>query len=142
MSMNNDERTGRLLRIEYEPTPEMILNYPVYCFTSKFPQYRQYTGIWDCGSSGTRISQKVVQDLQLKAFGTVPVREFEASEKIREVFFLSIALSPEIIFSNVRVTNGYFPPDFDVIIGLDLMTQGDFRLRKENGKMVVEFLVR
>ena len=140
--MNNDERTGRFLKIEYETKQEMILNYPVHCFTSKLPQHRQYTGIWDCGSSETRISQKVVQDLQLKAFGTVPVREFEANEKIREVFFLSIALSPEIIFSNVRVTNGYFPPDFDVIIGLDLITQGDFRLRKENGKTVVEFLVQ
>jgi hypothetical protein len=142
MTMNNDERTGRFLKIEYESKPEMILDYPVHCFTSQFPQYRQYTGIWDCGSSGTRISQKVVQDLQLKAFGTVPVREFEANEKIREVYFLSIALSPDIVFADFRVTNGYFPADFDVIIGLDLITQGDFRLRKENGKTVVEFLVR
>ncbi len=141
MDMNNDERAGRLLKIEYESIPEMILNYSVHCFTSQFPQCRQYTGIWDCGSSATRISQKVVQDLQLKPLGTVSVREFGASEKIREVFSLSIALSPDIVFSDVRVTNGYFPPDFDVIIGLDLMTQGDFRLRKENGKMVVEFLV-
>ena len=142
MSMNNDERTGRYLKIEYFTKPEMILSCPVHCFTSKFPQHRQYTGIWDCGSSGTRISQKVVNDLQLKAVGTVPVRQFEASEKIREVFFLSIALSPDIVFSDVRITNGYFPPDFDVIIGLDLITQGDFRLRKENGKTVVEFLVQ
>ena len=138
--MNNDERTG--LIIEYETKPEMILNYPVHCFTAKLPQHRQYTGIWDCDSSGTRISQKVVQDLQLKAVGTVPVRQCEANEKVREVFFLSIALSPDIVFSDVRVTNGYFPPDFDVIIGLDLITQGNFSLSQQNGKTIVEFLVQ
>lgn len=63
----SNEGTGCFLKIEYEIKPEMILNYPVHCFTSKFPQHRQYTGIWDCDSSGTRISQKVVQDLRLKA---------------------------------------------------------------------------
>ncbi len=140
--MNSDERTGRFLKIEYDSKPDMVLNHPVHCFTSEFPQYRRYTAIWDCGSSGTRISQKVVRDLRLKAFDTIPVREFEANEKIREVFFLSIALSPDIVFTDIRVTNGYFPPDFDVIIGLDLITQGDFRLRNENGKTVIEFLVQ
>ena len=140
--MNNDERTGRYLKIEYFTTPEMILTYPVHCFTSNLPQHKAYNGIWDTGSSRSIISQNVVNDLQLTSVGTSLATQLQArGEVIRDIFLMNIALAPHIIFSNVRVGLVLLPPGFDIIIGLDIITRGNFSLSQENGKTIVEFLL-
>ena len=140
--MNNDERTGPCLRIEYFTEPEMILNYPVHCFTTNLPQRKSYNGIWDTGSSRTIISQKVVNDLQLTSVGTTQVKQLQVKgEVVREVFLMNIALAPHIIFSNVRVGLVLLPPGFDVILGLDIITRGNFSLSQKNGKTIVDFCI-
>jgi hypothetical protein len=85
-----------------------------------------YTGIWDTGATGSVIMQKVVDDLGLKPFGMTKVVGVNG-EHVSETYYVSIGLPNGVGFSSVRVTKGNIL-SADVLIGMDIISHGDFAL--------------
>ncbi|MGA2544306.1 MAG: SEC-C metal-binding domain-containing protein [Verrucomicrobiota bacterium] len=85
-----------------------------------------YKGIWDTGATGSVIMQRVVEELGLKPFGMTKVVGVNG-EHVTETYYVSIGLPNGVGFSSVKVTKGNIL-SADVLIGMDIISHGDFAL--------------
>lgn len=98
---------------------------------------KKYVGIWDTGATNSVISQKVVDECGLIPTGMAIVHSATESKSC-ETFLVSIFLPNKVAFPAVRVTKGR-PKDCDVLIGMDLINQGDFAITHSDGKTTFSF---
>ncbi len=97
--------------------------------------------IWDTGATGSVITTKLATALKL-----FPVTKANVSTAngtvIQNVYFVSIVLPNGVRFNGVKVTevkslNG----PFEVLIGMDIISYGDFAISNFGGKTTVSFRV-
>jgi hypothetical protein len=87
-------------------------------------QITTFNSLWDTGAMSSVISTKVVNVLGLIPVGRAQV--FHANgEAIVNTYFVNIVLPNKVTFSNLFVTEGVLS-DIDVLIGMDIISQGDF----------------
>jgi predicted aspartyl protease len=101
------------------------------------PKYVSFKGLWDTGASGTVITQNVVDALNLPIVGQSKVYHADG-DSLCPVYLASIALPNQVLFPSIRVTLGKLT-GFDVLIGMDLMTQGDLAITNVGGNTVFSF---
>ena len=103
------------------------------------PEVSQFVGLWDTGASGTVISKAVVDKLDLKPVGKSKV--FHANgESIVNVYAINLFLPNQVGFQFVKVTEGVLS-GFDLLIGMDIITTGDFSITNVGGKTTFSFRV-
>jgi predicted aspartyl protease len=103
------------------------------------PEVSQFVGLWDTGASGTVISKDVVDKLDLKPIGKSKV--FHANgESIVNVYAINLFLPNQVGFQFVKVTEGVLS-GFDLLIGMDIITTGDFSITNVGGKTTFSFRV-
>jgi hypothetical protein len=100
---------------------------------------KKYVGIWDTGATNSVISQKVVDECGLIPTGMAIVHSATESKPC-ETFLVSIFLPNKVAFPAVRVTKGLLK-DCDVLIGMDLINQGDFAITHNDGKTTLSFRI-
>jgi predicted aspartyl protease len=102
-----------------------------------YPKTIQYNGLWDTGATNTVITKRVATELNLAPRGKIT--SFHANGKTEvETYYINIVLPNNVGFQYLRVAEGTLK-DFDVLIGMDIIGQGEFMLTHENGKHVFEF---
>lgn len=105
----------------------------------KPPQMIEYPALWDTGAMGSVIDRSVVQQLDLKPTGNA--RVFHANgEAIVNTYSISIALPNGVTFPTVRVTEGCLNGT-KVLIGMDIISVGDFAVTCKGGKTKFSFQV-
>jgi predicted aspartyl protease len=105
----------------------------------KHPEISQFTALWDTGASGTVISKAVVDKLALKPIGKSKV--FHANgESIVNVYAINLFLPNQVAFQFIKVTEGVLS-GFDLLIGMDIITIGDFSISNVGGKTTFSFRV-
>lgn len=95
--------------------------------------------VWDTGAVTSCISDKLAREMKIRpvdnGIGVTP------SGAIDIVYYmLDIYLSPEIVIKNLKVAG--FPleqHDCDFIIGMDVISKGDFSLINSGGRMKLSF---
>ena len=98
----------------------------------------QYAAIWDTGATGSVITQRVANECGLKPIGMT--RTYTANGiKNCSVYLVSIFLPNKIVAPVVKVTEGILSDDEDVLIGMDIISQGDFAITNLNGKTIFSF---
>ena len=97
-----------------------------------------YVAIWDTGATNTVISEKLAKELNLTPGGTVTV---STAGGIREAnkYILGLQLPNNLEIQNIMVTGGLLNTDTDFLIGMDIITLGDFAVTNVNGKTVFSF---
>jgi len=98
-----------------------------------------YKGIWDTGATGSVVMQKVVDELGLKPFGMTKVVGV-TGEHVTETYYVSIGLPNGVGFSSVKVTKGNIL-SADVLIGMDIISHGDFALTHLAGRTCFSFRI-
>ena len=95
--------------------------------------------IWDTGSMISCISEDMAYKMKLQpvesGVGITPAGQVEIM-----YYFLNVELSEGIKFRNVKVAG--FPMkrhDADFLIGMDIISKGDFRVKNDNGRTVIIF---
>ena len=63
------------------------------------------------------------------------------STGVSEVYLINIRLPNGVAFMHVQVTKGQLVGPVDVLIGMDIITQGDFSVTNKDGKTVFSFRV-
>lgn len=101
------------------------------------PLFQTFKALWDTGASGTVVTQDVVDALKLPVVGQNRVHH-AGGDSISAVHLASIALPNQVMFPSLRVTVGKLT-GFDVLIGMDIMTQGDLAITNVGGNTVFSF---
>ena len=107
--------------------------------SSQPPSRHKYNAIWDTGATGTAITQKVADDCALKPIGMAIVQTAKGQMHTL-VFLANIYLPQNVCIYNLRVTLTDIR-DADVLIGMDIISLGDFAVTNTNGKTTFSFRV-
>jgi predicted aspartyl protease len=98
---------------------------------------KKYKAIWDTGATGTVITQKVIDDCDLKPIGVVNVKTTKGLFKTNS-YLVNVWLPNRVIVDNVQGCLGEIG-DADVLIGMNIISQGDFAITNKDGKTVFSF---
>lgn len=103
------------------------------------PELKPFTALWDTGASKTVITKNIVDSLGLKPIGKV--KAFHANgDSIVNVYAINLLLPNNVGFSFLNVTEGKMN-GFDVLIGMDVINQGDFSITNFKGKTTFSFRI-
>lgn len=103
------------------------------------PPINRYNGLWDTGATGTVITKRVVDELGLIPTGFT--NSFHANGScIVNTYSINVALPNGVIIHTVRVTEGILN-GFDVLIGMDVITKGDFSVTNKDEKTIFSFQI-
>ncbi|MDR0829441.1 MAG: retroviral-like aspartic protease family protein [Prevotellaceae bacterium] len=99
----------------------------------------KFRALWDTGAMASVISAKVVNDLQLQPVGRAKVIHANG-ESLVDTYMIDIQLINNIEFCSLHVTEGLFT-DTDVLIGMDIISQGDFAITSHENNTKLSFQV-
>lgn len=102
------------------------------------PEPRQYVAIWDTGATNSVVTRKVVEECGLIPTGVVEVNLAGGSDE-RNTYFVAIGLPNGVMFPQVKVTDAETLVGGDVLIGMDIIGQGDFAVSHGDGKTTFTF---
>ena len=103
-------------------------------------EYKTKLAMWDTGASFTCISNKIIQELNLQPFDEIKMYTPSGID-IRERYHVGIKLATEAVYiEDVVVADSEIDKQgLDVLIGMDIITMGDFSVSNYNGKTVFSF---
>jgi len=108
--------------------------------TTIHPTNYKFQGIWDTGATGSVITQKVVDTCQLKPIGRTIVQHAQGEEQV-DTFWVNFVLPSGVGISMLNVAKGVLGGSADVLIGMDVITKGDFALTHKDGKTCFSFRI-
>ncbi len=99
------------------------------------------TCLWDTGATNSVITKSIAKSLNLQSIDRVKVQHV-GGITIENVFLISIYLPNNITIPTIRVTEcednqGHF----GIIVGMDIIAQGDFAITNYNGNTTFTFRV-
>jgi len=119
-----------LISKAFDPTPERI--------KSEEFQTKQYEAIWDTGATGTVVTQKVVDECDLKPIGVTEVYTARGMSKTN-LYFVNVWLPNKVVVANVKAALGKVIGNAEVLIGMNIISKGDFAVTNKGGKTVFSF---
>ena len=102
------------------------------------PQAYKCQGLWDTGASCSVISKRLVSELGLPAISKVPIIGVNG-KFITTSHVIDLWLPNKYVVRRVNVTMGTLSPNFDVLIGMDVITRGDFSISNYQGHTIFSF---
>lgn len=103
------------------------------------PPFHEFQAIWDTGATNSVITQRVVDACGLQPIGLTRVHGVD-SDKESERYLVNVGLPNMVAVQGVNVTKGALPAGtFDVLIGMDIITIGDFAITNVGGETVFSF---
>jgi len=102
---------------------------------------KKFISIWDTGATGTVISQRVIDECGLKPISLARVSTASQQDVLTTVYLVSIILPNKIVIPQLRVIKGSIAGNADVLIGMDIISNGDFSVTNCEGKTVFSFRI-
>lgn len=99
---------------------------------------KKWRGLWDTGASKSSITQRIADDLALSPIGQTGVSTANGVI-IVNTYFVDIVLLNGVVAKNVLVCCSNLGDDIDVLIGMDIITHGDFSITNVNGETTFSF---
>lgn len=100
---------------------------------SKDIKNNQYIATWDTGATNTVISEKVVKECELIPIGFTKVLTANGIMDTG-VYVIDIILPDNVEINNLKVTEGKIG-NTDVLVGMDIITRGDFAVSNYNNQL-------
>lgn len=102
----------------------------------KHQRYLKNKQFWDTGAQGTLISAAVAKELNLKPSGRMNVHGVNSTIE-SNTYLVNLYLPSHIVIPYVQVTEGNI--GCDVLVGMDIITLGDFTITNFNYKTTFSF---
>jgi len=102
---------------------------------------KEYTAVWDTGASSSAITRRVVDELELSVIsrGTTHTA---ADSKETTIHDIHLWLPDHVIITHcAAICVDLNLPDVDLLIGMDVISQGDFSISNYQGNTVMSFRV-
>lgn len=97
-----------------------------------------FTAIWDTGAARSVISENVVRACGLAQTGMARVHGVHGPATV-ETYFVNIALPNSITVAGIRATKGALLSGDDVLIGMDVISIGDFAVTNYDSATMFSF---
>lgn len=110
---------------------------PATLSESQPPPLQSFSAIWDTGATSSVINKRVVDVCGLKPTGMTQVQHAGGISDA-ETFLVAIWLPNGVGFSSVQVTRADLR-GADILIGMDIITRGDFSITNLGGSTVFSF---
>jgi uncharacterized protein YchJ len=98
---------------------------------------KEYTAIWDTGATKTAITNKLAKECGLKPTGMCKVGtasgETDACTYLVSVYLPNKVCIPQLRVTEVKISGA------DVLIGMDIIADGDFAVTNHKGKTNMSF---
>lgn len=108
---------------------------------TKHPPLIDVKALWDTGATNCAITKNLVDKLGLLPFDKVEVHHGNG-KTLKEVYKINIILPGDVGFSYLNVTQCESTAGaFDIIIGMEVITQGDFAITNVGEKSMVSFRI-
>lgn len=106
------------------------------------PNYKKnkdtFIAIWDTGATNTVISENLARELELTPVGMATVSTAGGVFEVNK-YVLGLKLPNHLNIETVLVTAGNLGPNTDFLIGMDIITLGDFSITNVGGKTTFSF---
>ncbi len=99
----------------------------------------KFIATWDTGATNTMVSQKVVDQCQLISTGVTQVATAGGIVPAN-TYLIDLVLPDNMVMQNLNVTCGHLN-NTDVLIGMDIMNQGDFSVSNFKGQTKFTFRI-
>jgi hypothetical protein len=96
--------------------------------------------LWDTGSTNTSISEGLARHLGLKSIDMCNVNGVDGIHPSM-VYQIDILLPSSVAIGDVRGAEFKDNGAFEILIGMDIITLGDFAISNKEGKTVVSFRI-
>jgi hypothetical protein len=96
--------------------------------------------LWDTGAMHCCISDRAVLALGLQMEDTGAIRSATGLAQVG-VYRVNLKLSNDILLPDIQIVTFSAPEDFDVVIGMDVITRGDLAITNAGGKTVFSFRI-
>ena len=106
----------------------------------KHPEVKQYTAIWDTGATSTVITEKVANELGLSPTGFVTSHHAGGTSKV-PTYIVNIFLPNGINIPGIRVIQATLSAETEILIGMDIISHGDFAFTNEKGNSCFTFRI-
>ncbi len=130
--ISNVLKSPCLIRPDFKPTGNMA--------PSQVPKGKEYMAIWDTGATGSVITKKVAQDLGLQIVSWATVNHAGGQSENVPVYRVTIELPNHVGFVGIKAHEGEIAAA-DVLIGMDIISRGDFAVTNKDGKTTFSFRV-
>ncbi len=98
---------------------------------------KEYNAIWDTGATRTALTSTVAQECGLKPTGMCKLKT-AGGEKDSYTYFVSVYLPNGVCLPQLRVNEAELA-GADVLIGMDIISRGDFAVTNHEGKTNMSF---
>ena len=98
----------------------------------------KYEAIWDTGATGSVISTDLANKLKLTPIGKTKVSTAGGVFEVNK-YILGLRLPNNLQIQNVMVSSGNLGVGVDFLIGMDIITLGDFSITNLNGNTMFSF---
>lgn len=107
---------------------------------AQVPRHHVTNALWDTGATRSVISSNVVKDLGLLPVGKCNVNHAGGfSESC--TYMVNVKLPNKVGIAGILATEMENPTGFDVIVGMDIISRGDFALTHAGKKTCVSFRI-
>jgi hypothetical protein len=96
--------------------------------------------LWDTGASGACISKSLAERLDLRSVEMCDVSGISGIHSA-QVYLIDIILPNNVIVKQVRATEFLDNGMFNAIIGMDIITLGDFAISNKDGNTMLSFRI-
>jgi predicted aspartyl protease len=102
------------------------------------PKFLAIQAIWDTGATNSMITQRVVDECGLVPFDAARVVGVHG-ENLSEMYLVNVMLPSRAAFAGLSVTKGQLAPGADMLIGMDIISLGDFAVTNFEERTVFSF---
>lgn len=130
---------------EFDPITRRIITSSHICHAYNpgdklpHPALHNIQALWDTGASVTTISASLASSLGLVPIGFENVAHAQGTG-IAKVYKINVILPNGIEFCSLKVLEGNLS-GFDVLIGMDIIENGDFAITHSDGKTTFSFQI-
>jgi hypothetical protein len=115
---------------------------PVYLYgvSASIPKDTVTNALWDTGATFSAITERIQRELGLTQIGSKFIRGVTGIQKV-PVVMLTLELPNDLLKQNIEVAVCDFSNDIGMIIGMDIITFGDFILLHGNRHTEFSFTI-
>lgn len=104
------------------------------------PNTQVFIAIWDTGATNSVITKRVIDSLNLKPTGRITSHTVGGSVDV-DTYLVNMLLPNRVGVQSLRVSQGELSDDADILIGMDIISGGDFAVTNYEGKTRLSFRI-